>query len=203
MEDHATKPRAWPELTRVCRVVNSIALVQSERAVQHLLRVQSSRCFGVRRRPRPHRLKATKKRAAAPSRLAPESRNRRHLVSENTANARNFGLLSLVSYLKPLWSRQSQGLCRQRPKEPKTHRAETRRRWPARNHREQHDRRERHRRCCTAVRPHRRRRDKARGYADKDQKSQRPTERKLGVAGSPRTIVDSTMHEEHSSRDRR
>ena len=102
----------------------------------------------------------------------------------------------------PTSPRQSQGLCRQRPKEPKTHRAETRRRWPARNHREQHDRRERHRRCCTAVRPHRRRRDKARGYADKDQKSQRPTERKLGVAGSPRTIVDSTMHEEHSSRDR-
>ena len=125
-----------------------------------MLRVQSSRCFGVRvttvrRWPRPHRLKATKKRAAAPSRLAPESRNRRHLVSKNTANARHFGVLSLVSYLKPLWSRQSQGLCRQRPKEPKTHRAETRRRWPAMNHREQHDRRETYRRCCTAtvVRP--------------------------------------------------
>ena len=160
-----------------------------------MLRVQSSRCFGVRRRPRPHRLKATKKRAAAPSRLAPESRNRRHLVSKNTANARHFGLLSLVSYLKPLWSRQSQRLCRQRAKEPKTHRAETRRRWPAMNHREQHDRRETYRRCCTAVRPHRHRRDKARGYADKDPKSQRPTEQKLGVAGPPGTTVNNTTDE--------
>ena len=168
--------------------------------------MQSLRCFGVRRRPRPQRLKATKKRAAAPSRLAPESSNRRHLVAKDTADAKHLGHRSVrVRHLKapPTPPRQSQGLCRQRPKEPKTHRAETRRRWPARNHREQHDRRERHRRCCTAVRPHRRRRDKARGYADKDQKSQRPTERKLGVAGSPRTIVDSTMNEEHSSRDRR
>ena len=161
----------------VCRVVNSIALVQSERAVQHLLRVQSSRCFGVRRRPRPHRLKATKKRAAAPSRLAPESRNRRHLVSKNTANARHFGLLSLVSYLKPLWSRQSQGLCRQRPKEPKTHRAETRRRWPAMNHREQHDRRETYRRCCTVVRPTDAAETKPGGMQTKTQRAKDPQSR--------------------------
>eukprot|EP00964_Phaeocystis_antarctica_P094357 scaffold61110_cov71-Phaeocystis_antarctica.AAC.1 len=46
---------------------------------------------------------------------------------------------------------QSQGLCRQRPTEPKTHRAKTWRRWLARRHRGQHDERMTHRRCCTVT----------------------------------------------------